>query len=146
MIVPDINLLVYAYNADAPLHKKAKTWWEDTLNNRENLVGLPWAVSLGFIRIMTHPKILVTPLYPAEAVHHVTAWLTLPNVEPLVPGEGFLDIFRALVKEVGTAGSLTTDLHITALAMEYRATVCSNDTDFTRFSGLRLKNPLAENR
>jgi len=142
LIVPDVNLLVYAYNADAPLHKQAKTWWEASLNNRENLVGLPWAVSLGFIRVMTHPKILITPLYPSEAVHYVTVWLTLPNVEPLIPGERYLDIFRALVKEIGSAGSLTTDIHIAALAMEYRATVFTNDTDFTRFSGLRFENPL----
>ena len=142
MIVPDINLLVYAYNADAPLHRQAKTWWQDTLNNRENLIGLPWVVSLGFIRIMTHPKILVTPLYPSEAVHHVAAWLIRHNVEPLVPGERHLDVLMALAREAGVAGSLTTDLQIAALAMEYRATVCSNDADFSRFSGVKLRNPL----
>lgn len=144
MIVPDINLLVYAYNADAPLHEKAKTWWENTLNDPMEVVGIPWAVILGFIRIMTHPKILVSPLYPGEAVHHTITWFVRTNVEPLLPGERHLDIFQSLVRDTGCAGSLTTDLHIAALAMEYRATVCTNDTDFIRFSGLRLKNPLVQ--
>lgn len=142
MIVPDINLLIYAYNADAPLHERAKNWWENTLNSREHLVGLPWAVSLGFIRIMTHPRVLITPLYPEEAVHHTLTWLMRPNVEALIPGDRHLDIFQNLVREAGHAGSLTTDLHIAALAIEHHSTVYSNDADFSRFGGLKLKNPL----
>jgi hypothetical protein len=142
VIVPDINLLIYAYNADAPLHEQGKSWWEDSLNNRDLLVGLPWLVSLGFIRIMTHPRILVRPLSPEEAVHHTLTWLMRPNVEVLIPGERHLDIFLNLVREIGHAGSLTTDLHIAALAIEHHATVCSNDADFIRFSGLKITNPI----
>ncbi len=66
----------------------------------------------------------------------------MPNVEPLIPGARYLEIFRILVKEIGSAGSLTTDIHIAVLAMEYRATVFTSDTDFTRFSGMRLEKPL----
>jgi predicted nucleic acid-binding protein len=47
-----------------------------------------------------------------------------------------------LTKELGTAGTLTTDVHIAALAIEYQAVVHSNDSDFARFSGLHWKNPL----
>ena len=142
MIIPDVNLLVYAYNADAPHHHKAKKWWEDLLNTRSTLVGLPWAVSLGFIRIMTSPTILPSPLYPQEAVHFVQSWILRSNVDVLVPGDNHLPILMNLTKEIGTAGPMTTDLHIAALAIEYHAVVHSNDADFFRFSGLRRKNPL----
>lgn len=131
-----------AYNADAPLHERAKIWWEDTLNSRDALVGLSWVVSLGFVRIMTHPRVLVKPLSPEEAVHFTLVWLMRPNVEALIPGERHLDIFLNLVRETGHAGSLTTDLHIAVLALEHHATVCSNDADFSRFSGLKTINPL----
>ncbi len=142
MIIPDINILVYAYNADAPFHMQAKKWWENTLNDTDQPVGLPWAVIFGFIRIMTHPKVLVTPLYPAEAVHHAQGWIIRSNVEALFPGDRHLIVFQDLAREVGVAASLTTDLHIAALAIEYNAVVYSNDTDFARFSGVRVKNPL----
>lgn len=142
MIIPDINLLVYAYNADAPYHQEAKDWWENLLNDRTALVGLPWAVSIGFIRIMTSPKILITPLYPQEAVHFVQSWILRTNVEVVIPGDRHLTIFMDLTKELGTAGTLTTDVHIAALAIEYQAVVHSNDSDFARFSGLHWKNPL----
>ena len=142
MIIPDINLLVYAYNADAPHHNAAKRWWENLLNDRSGLVGLPWAVSIGFIRIMTSPKILITPLYPQEAIHFVQSWILRSHVEVVVPGDRHLTIFMDLTKEIGTAGTLTTDVHIAALAIEYQAIVQSNDSDFSRFSGLRWENPL----
>lgn len=85
MIVPDINLLVYAYNADAPYHEAAKQWWERVLSEDEP-VGLPWAVILGFIRLMTHPRVVVDPLAPAEALAMVRSWVERPSVHLLEPG------------------------------------------------------------
>ena len=141
MILPDINLLVYAYNSDAREHAGARAWWESLLGSSE-AVGLPWAVSCGFIRLMTHPAILVTPLDPLRAVGHVQAWLDRPNVEVLDPGPRHLEILRRLLGDLGVAGNLTTDAHIAALAMEYQCELHSNDADFARFSGLRWRNPL----
>ena len=53
MIVPDINLLVYAYSEEAPLHAAARHWWEGLVNGHER-IGLPWIVVAGFVRLMTH--------------------------------------------------------------------------------------------
>jgi len=142
MIVPDVNLLVYAYNMDAPHHEMARDWVQDTLNGRDP-VGLPWAVLCGFIRIATSPRILVEPMRPLEALTHVQQWLRCPGVGVLDPGPRHLEIVGRLLEEEGTAGSLTTDIHIAAIAMEYQCTVASNDQDFGRFPGLRWVNPLA---
>lgn len=141
MIVPDVNLLIYAYNTDAPLHASAKAWWESLLNS-EQLVGLPWVVALGFVRLMTHRAVLVTPLEPQRAVEHVRSWHRRPNVSVLEPGPRHLELLDRLFEALGTAGKLTTDAHLAALAIEHQCELCSNDVDFARFSGLRWHNPL----
>jgi toxin-antitoxin system PIN domain toxin len=141
VIIPDLNLLVYAYNSDAPHHPKARAWWEGLLNGREP-VAVPWAVILGYVRLMTHPSVLVTPLEPAVSIRHVRTWLDLPLVSVLEPGPRHLDILAAMLEALGVAGNLTTDAHLAALAIEHRAELHSNDTDFGRFPGLRWRNPL----
>jgi len=141
VIVPDVNLLIYAHNRDAPHHAAARAWWEGLLNDTEP-VALPWAVSLGFIRLMTHRAVLVTPMDPAAAVANVRAWFARPNVERLDPGPQHLDLLDRLLGAAGIAGNLTTDAHLAALAIEHQCELHSNDTDFARFPGLRWRNPL----
>jgi toxin-antitoxin system PIN domain toxin len=141
MIVPDMNLLIYAYNRDAPHHERARAWWEDLLNSDEP-VGLAWAVGLGFVRLITHRAVVVAPLEPGKAVRHVRSWLGRSNVQVLDPGPRHLEILEGLVDALGVAGNLTTDAHLAALAIEHQCELHSNDTDFGRFSGLRWRNPL----
>jgi uncharacterized protein len=141
VILPDINLLLYAYNRDAPHHEAARTWWE-TLLRSATPVALPWAVSVGFIRLMTHRAILVRPLQASRAVAHVRSWLVLSNVEPIEPGPRHLEILDRLFESTGVAGGLTTDAHLAALAIEHQCELHSNDTDFARFPGLRWNNPI----
>lgn len=141
MIIPDINLLVYTYNSDAPDHAHARTWWEGLLNSRYP-VGIPWAVSLGFVRLMTHPAVLLTPATPQEAVDWVRTWFDRPHVEVLDPGPRHLEILDRLLRVLGVAANLTTDAHLAAIAIEHQGELHSNDTDFSRFPGLRWHNPL----
>ncbi len=143
MIIPDINLLVYAHNAAAPKHPGARAWWE-SLITREQPVGLPWVVTLGFIRLVTHPAVLITPLDPNAAMSRVQSWHEQPWVKPLEPGPRHLSILQSLFAATQVAGRLTTDAHIAALAIEHQCEVHSNDNDFERFPGLRWHNPLAE--
>ena len=142
MILPDINLLVYAYNSDAPDHDRARKWWETCLSETRP-VGLPWVVMLGYVRLMTGRNVLVDPFQPKEALRHLRLWLARSHTEILHPGPRHLDLLDSLVAEAEAAGQLTTDIHLAALAMEYQAELHSNDSDFSRFSGLRWVNPLA---
>ena len=141
MIVPDLNLLVYAYNDGAPHHDSAKRWWEDLVNGTER-VGVPWVVSTGFVRLMTHPSVLVRPATATEAVDYVREWFRFPHVAPVNPGAEHLALLRRNLAAAGVGANLVTDSHIAAVAMEYQAEVHSNDTDFSRFPGLRWRNPL----
>ena len=128
MIVPDVNLLVYAHNDGAPYHDSARRWWEGLVNGSERIV-VPWVVSAGFVRLMTHPRVLVSPVTPAQAVDYVSEWFRFPHVMPINPGADHLVHFRRNLLAAGVGANLVTDSHIAAVAMEYQAEVHSNDTD-----------------
>ena len=106
-------------------------------------MGLPWVTILGFIRITTHRGILRSPIFPADAIGIVRSWLRVPRVQILTPGEAHAEILFGLLEKVGSAGNLTTDAHLAALAIEYQAELASTDADFARFPGLRWFNPIA---
>jgi toxin-antitoxin system PIN domain toxin len=142
VIIPDINLLIHAYNADSPLHSKARRWWEETLSDPAP-VALPWVVILGFIRITTHPRVMANPLPVDTACAHAEAWLRQPQVFLLHPGDRHESHLFQLLRQLGSGGNLTTDAHLAALAIEHQAVLNSTDADFTRFPGLRWVNPLA---
>jgi toxin-antitoxin system PIN domain toxin len=141
VIIPDINLLVYAYNSDAPFHEEARLWWEDLLSGSGS-VGLPWVVSLGFVRIMTARAVLTDPLRPEEAISHVRSWLVRPQTHVLHPGPRHLEILDGIMRDSQVTGRMTTDAHLAALAIETQSELHSNDGDFARFPGLRWRNPL----
>lgn len=141
MIIPDINLLVYAYNTEDPCHLGAKMWWEELLNGTHP-VGIPWVTICGFLRLVTHPRVMVDPMSVSRATEHVRAWLDRPSVLSVEPGKKFSGIFLGLLDESGTAGNLTTHAYLAALAIEHQSELHSNDSDFSRFQGLRWRNPL----
>jgi len=141
MIVPDLNLVVYAHNRYDPRYAKAKARWENCLTSRET-IGLSWAVILGFVRIVTNRRIFKEPTSVSDAIEAVESWLASPQVQILHPGPDHAGLVFGYLHEVGTAGDLTTDADLAALAREYQGTIHSADTDFARFSGLRWKNPL----
>ncbi len=141
MILPDVSILVHAYNSGSLHHKGARAWWEQTLT-LPRPVGLPWVSILGFVRIMTRRGVLPNPMSPNGALLCVQDWLDVPGVQILTPGEMHAQIFFRLIEHAGTAGDLTTDAHLAALAIEYQAELASTDTDFARFPGLRWFNPV----
>ena len=91
---------------------------------------------------MTNRRILTEPLSPDRAVDLVRSWLDQPTVIILQPGPKFTGFFLGYLEKLGTAGNLTTDAQLAALAVENQAELHSNDTDFSRFDGLRWRNPL----
>ncbi len=141
VIVPDVNLLLYAYRTGAMEHRKALSWWEKALNGSEE-IGIPWVVILAFVRIMTNPRVSIPVSRVEEVVLVVRSWFECSNVRVLHPGPNHADLLFRLLAATGTAADLTTDAHIAALAIEYQAIVYSTDTDFARFSGCRWVNPL----
>lgn len=141
MIIPDINLLVYAYNSDGPFHQKAKKWWEHCLSS-PGVVGLPWAVMLGFVRIMSSNVVFRDPMETIDAISHVRSWLDRPQTQVVTPGPRHLEILADIMGSARASGRLTTDAHLAALAIETQSELHSNDVDFSRFPGVRWENPI----
>jgi len=137
----DLNILLYAVNINSAHHRAAKRWLDSAFADDEP-VALPWVVLLGFLRIATNHRILPRPLKAAVAMAVVDGWLAQPGARPLSPGDEHWHILKTLLAESGTAGNLTTDAHLAALAIENGATLYSTDTDFQRFRQLRAINPL----
>lgn len=143
MILVDANVLVYAVDADSPHHRPARRWLEEALSGTTH-VGLAWIVILAFLRLTTRSGVLRTPLPPERAMGFVDEWLAQPYVRAVGPGEGHWPILRKLLRDSGTAGNLTSDAHLAAVAIELGASVCSTDADFERFPGIDRVNPLRQ--
>ena len=84
MILPDLNLLLYAYNSHVRQHERAAAWWEGVMRGEE-LIGLPIDVCLGFVRIATNARLGRASVPLAEARAVVEGWLTLPQVRVMTP-------------------------------------------------------------
>ena len=95
-----------------------------------------------FVRLSTRAHVFTHPLDGAEAFDIVEGWLAQPCAVVVHPTERHLEVLRGLVEPLGTAGNITTDAHLAALAVEHGAEICSADSDFARFPGLRWTNPL----
>ena len=142
MKLVDANLLLYAVNEDAPQHAKARAWLENALSGPEPL-AFDWTVLLAFLRLSTRTAVFPRPLTVDQAMDVVASWLEQPCAELVDPAERHLDVLRRLLGPLGTAGNLTSDAHLATLALEFGAELCSCDSDFGRFPGLRWTNPLA---
>ena len=142
MILPDVNLLIYAHDTAASRHEAARQWWDSALSGDEP-VALAWATLLAFVRLTTNRVVFQQPFSVDEAVQRVEAWLGQPNVRIVQPGHRHAQLFFAFLRAVGTGGNLTTDAHLAALAVEQGCVLCTTDADFARFPGLTWRNPLA---
>jgi uncharacterized protein len=139
--LPDVNLFLYAYDSRSPRHEVARDWVEETLSGTET-VALSWTVLLAFIRLSTRSPVFERPLDVDTAIELIESWLDQPCVTVIDPTERHAAVLRELLLPLGAAGNLTTDAHLAALAIEHGALLCSCDTDFSRFPGLRWLDPL----
>lgn len=140
MKVVDVNVLVYARDATSPHHRAAKHWLDQSLSGGTP-VGFSWLVLVGFVRLVTHPRVMSAPLSVDEAMDTVDHWLGARSAHVLHPGSSHARLLRELLSAVGSAGNLTNDAHLAALAAEHKATVVSFDADFERFPGVRWERP-----
>lgn len=137
MRLPDTNVLLHAVNEDSPRHEAARDWLNEALSGVE-MIGFAWLALLGFLRIATKEAVFPHPLAAAAALDLVDDWLARPLTAIFDPGHGHAAIMRELIERAGTAGDLTSDAHLAAIAIERGARLATFDTDFHRFHGLRV--------
>lgn len=143
MILPDLNLLLYAYNSRVPQHDRAREWWEGVMNGEE-LIALPHEIVFGFVRIATNQRLGPAAVPLADARSVVTTWIELPQTRILTPDAHHIARAFDLMAGAMATGAVLSDAVLASYAIRNRATLCSNDSDFARFPGLDWKNPLAD--
>lgn len=140
MILPDVNVLIYAFRADARDHVRYKDWLEDVVNGPATFALAPQVLS-AVIRICTHPRVFVTPSEPAEAFDFCEALTRQPNATLVQPGQRHWPLFRKLCTEARATGNLVPDAWFAALAIEAGCDWITTDRDYARFPGLNWRPP-----
>jgi toxin-antitoxin system PIN domain toxin len=141
VILPDVNVLLYAFRADSPAHAAYRQWVE-TLVNAPAAYGMAPQVLASVIRISTHPRIYVQPSTLDEAIEFCRILLTPNTCTVLHPGDRHWDIFLDLCAKSRATGNLIQDAWFAALAIESGCEWVTTDRDYSRFPGLRWRTPL----
>ena len=140
MILPDVNVLIYAFRKDAEEHEEYRTWLEQALGN-EPIFGVSEFVLSAVVRVTTHPKIFAKPSSVDEAIGFADFIRKQSNVVPVMPGIRHWEIFADLCRKSGVKGNLVADAYLAALAIESGAEWITADRDFARFEGLKWRHP-----
>lgn len=142
LIVPDVNVLVYAHRRDADRHEEYRSWLEATIAGPAPY-GLSDLVLSGFVRVVTHPRVFRDPTPLSDALSFVRAVRDRPGRVPVEPGARHWSIFVDLCAHGRVRGNLVPDAYLAALAIESGAEWITTDGDFARFPGLKTRHPLA---
>jgi uncharacterized protein len=140
MILPDVNTLLYAINSSSDQHAVALRALRQGFDDPPG-VAFAWTALLAFLRLSTRRGIFPRPLSVEDALRVIDRWLAHPQAQVVHPGERHAEILGRLLRSAGTAGNLTTDAHLAALAVEHGAIVLSFDRDFARFQGVQWTLP-----
>ncbi|HEX7670864.1 MAG TPA: type II toxin-antitoxin system VapC family toxin [Polyangiaceae bacterium] len=142
MLLPDVNVLIYAHRLESPEHPRYADWLRGMAEMPE-----PFALSeLGasaFVRIVTNPKIWDEPTTLEMALEFIDRLRRRSNARLLTHGPGSWEIFSRLCRAARARGKLVADAYHAALAIEHGCEFVTADADFARFAGLRHSHPLA---
>lgn len=141
MISCDVNVLIYAHNADDPRHTEYAQWLSSAFNG-DRPFGVSSLVMSAFVRITTHPRILNQPMTTAQALDITEQIRAAPAVVPMEPGPRHWPIFAELCRRTDARGNTVPDAYLAALAIEHDSEWHSADRGFSRFPGLRGGHPL----
>jgi toxin-antitoxin system PIN domain toxin len=142
MLLPDVNVLIYAHRTDSCEEHAAYAQW---------LIGLatghePFALSSlalgGVVRIVTNPRVFRRPSSHDEVFAFLGELVARPNARVVNPGPRHLEIFEALCRRSSATAKLVADAQHAAVAVEHGCTMVTTDSDFDRFPGLRWRHPL----
>lgn len=136
----DVNVLVYAFDADSPHHARARQVLDQTVSTREPLILFPPVIT-GFMRVITDRRILVHPATPADALAYLQGLVGWPHARVAESGPRWWDTFVALAAEHEPRGAEVSDVALAAMALEHGVTWVSFDRGFARFRGLAWTNP-----
>lgn len=140
MILPDVNVLIYAFRIDSTDHERYRHWLEELVNGPA-AYGVSPQVMGSVARICTHPRIFAHPSLMDEVLEFCEVLLTQPNATLIVPGPRHWPLFARLCLDAKAAGNLVQDAWNAALAIEAGCEWITTDRDYARFAGLKWRSP-----
>lgn len=141
MLLPDVNILIYAHRSESPEHERYARWLRDVAGGAEPF-GISELGASAFVRIVTNPKIWDEPTSVEDALEFIERLRSRSNARPLTHGVASWGIFARLCREAKARGKLVADAYHAALALEHGCELVTADGDFARFAGLRYRHPL----
>jgi uncharacterized protein len=138
MILPDVNVLIYAFRQDVPQHAVCRAWLISVVTSDTRFAVSPLVLA-AVVRITTNPRAYRTPSTLDEAFSFCEYLREQPNCQIVEPGERHWSIFKRLCTDTDTRGSRVTDAWFAALAIEWGCEWITLDRDFARFPGLRWR-------
>jgi uncharacterized protein len=143
MILPDVNVLIYAFRADLAQHAVCRSWLKGVISGDARF-GLSRAVLSAVVRITTNPRVFKAPSAIEEVFGFCEDLLGQPHCQVVEPGERHWEIFRRLCIETATRGPRVNDAWFAALAIEWGCEWVTFDRDYARFPGLTWNVPLGD--
>jgi toxin-antitoxin system PIN domain toxin len=140
VILPDVNVLVYAHREDSSDHARCLDWLERTVSS-DGPFGISELVLSGFVRVVTHPRVFARPTPTEQALAFVDELRSQPNAVVIQPGRRHWEIFTSLCRTSGARGNLVPDAYLAALAIESGSEWVTTDRDYSRFPGLTWRHP-----
>jgi uncharacterized protein len=140
LILPDVNVLVQAFRPDANDHILCRRWL-DMVVNGDSRYGISPQVLSGVIRVVTHPKVFISPSILSESIRFCEVLMESAHCVLIEPGPRHWSIFARLCGEAGVSGNLVPDAWYAALAIESGCEWITLDRDYARFPGLRWRVP-----
>jgi toxin-antitoxin system PIN domain toxin len=143
VILPDVNVLVYAHREDTPNHSAYRAWLESVISS-DQAYGMADLVLGGFLRVVTHPRVFAQPSGLDEALAFVADVRDQPNCVVVQPGPRHWSIFEHLCRTAQVKGNLVPDAYLAALSIESGSEWITTDRDYARFPQLSWRHPFDE--
>ena len=142
MVLPDVNVLLYAFRTDAPNHEAYRDWLNGLISADTSFAVTDLTLS-AFLRIATHPRIFDPPTPLSKAILFAEALRSEPNCIVIAPGNRHWSVFCKLCREANARGNLIPDAYLAALAIESGCILATTDRDFSRFADLQWRCPVS---
>lgn len=141
MLLPDVNVCLYAMRSDSPHHHACRAWLETAINETEP-VGVSELVLSSVLRISTNHRVFREPSSVEDVLEFCDAVLAGSAAVRVRPGPRHWGIFTSLVRKHNARANDVPDTYLAALALENGAALVTSDGDFARFESLRRLDPV----
>lgn len=143
MLSPDVNVLIYAHREDGhPEHPRFAAWVTSLATGPE-----PFALSVlalvGFLRIVTNPRIFRRASTLEEALDFAGELVRRPSARLIGPGPQHWELVAKICRSAQAKAKLIADAQHAAIAIEHGCTWVTTDSDFARFPLLRWRHPFS---